>query len=79
MIELMLTTYDNPYDPFLQFDDWYAYDTRAGYHTCGFLARVVFTSENLSDLDQSIAINEAIEEIVRENVLGIYRKISKET
>lgn len=78
-IEYMLTTVDNPYDPFTQFDMWFAYDTRAGYHTAAFLARITKTSEDLSEADQSLAIQLAIEEIVEENVLGLYRKVSRGT
>jgi len=75
MAEHMLTTVDNPYDPFTDFDEWYAFDERAGYHTTAFLARVTKSSSELSDADQSLAIELAIDEIVRENVLGIYRKV----
>jgi len=77
--EWVLTTVDNPYDPFTQWDEWYAYDARLGYHTPSFLARVVATSDDLSDADQAIAIQFAIDEIVRENVLGIYRKVSRKS
>lgn len=77
MNESMLTTLDNPYDPFTQFDEWYAYDERAGYHTMAFLARIVRTSDELSEADQSVAIENAINEIVKENVLGIYRKVTQ--
>lgn len=72
----MLTTTDNPFDPFTQFDEWYAYDEALGYHTCSFLARIVKTSDELSEADQDFAIEEGIDEIVRENVLGIYRKVA---
>ena len=75
--EFALTTVDNPFDPFTQWDEWYAYDARQGYHTPSFLARIAFTSDDLSDADQASAIQSAIEEIVRENVLGIYRKVSR--
>lgn len=78
MDEHMLTTVDNPFNPFTQFDEWYAYDTAAGYHTISFLARIVRTSDSLSDPDQSLAIEQAIDEIVRENVLGVYRKVAKD-
>lgn len=71
----MLTTVDNPYNPFTQFDQWNAYDMGAGYHTLGFLARVAYTSPDLGQPDQDEAIELAIEEIVRENVLGIYKKV----
>jgi hypothetical protein len=75
--EWALTTVDNPFNPFTQWDEWYAYDARHGYHTPSFLARVALTSDDLSDADQAAAIDAAMNEIVRENVLGIYRKISR--
>lgn len=76
MKESMLTTVDNPFNPFTQYDSWYAFDQRMGYHTTEFLARIVKTSDELSETDQSIAIEDAIDEIVRENILGIYRKVT---
>lgn len=79
MIEHMLTTVDNPFDPFTQFDDWYAFDTKAGYNTSALLARVVVTSDELSEADQSAAIESAIDEIVRENVSGVHRKVQQQT
>jgi hypothetical protein len=73
----MLTTLDNPYDPFTRFDEWYQWDEAAGYHTTAFLARITQTSDELSDADQDVAIENAIDEIVQENVLGIYKKVSQ--
>lgn len=75
----MLTTVDNPYNPFTEFDLWYAFDEASGYHTSAFLARVLKSSENLSDADQDQALEDAIEEIVSENVLGLYRKVEEKT
>ena len=75
MAEHMLTTVDNPFNPFTHFNEWYAYDEAAGYYTLSFLARIAKTSDQLSEADQSLAIEYAIDEIVRENVLGIYRKV----
>lgn len=74
---LMLTTIDNPFDPFDQFNEWLMWDTKAGYYTPIYLARIVVTSDELSDADQQLAINDAIEEIVSHNVLGIYRKVTR--
>jgi hypothetical protein len=78
MVKTMLTTVDNPFDPFDDFKAWYAYDVSSGYHTCSFLARILNDSDQLSDADHDLAIVMAIDEIVSENVLGIYRKVSKE-
>jgi hypothetical protein len=75
MTRHMLTTTDNPFNPFLQFDSWYTYDEQAGYHTTSFLARIARTSPELSDADQDQAMEDAIEDICRENVLGLWRKV----
>jgi len=78
MPNFMLTTMDNPFNPFTQFDDWLVYDEQKGYNTCAYLARIVKTSEELSALDEEMAINSAIDEIISYNILGIYKKIAKQ-
>lgn len=78
MKESMLTTLDNPYDPFTQFDQWNAFDEAHGYYTCAYLARIVKTSPELSDADQRAEIENAIDSIVKLNVLGIYKKVTRE-
>jgi len=76
MAEHMLTTIDNPWNPFTHFEEWLHWDTAAGYHTTEYLARIAVFSDDLSEADQSLAIENAIDEIVEENVLGIYIKAS---
>jgi len=71
----MLTTVDNPYNPSTQFDEWYEFDVDAGYNTTSLLARIVKTSDELSEADQDAALEDAIDEIVKENVSGMHRKI----
>lgn len=71
----MLTTIDNPYDPFTHFDEWNAWDQAAGYHTNAYLARITRTSDELSDADHHLAIEWAIDEILHENITGLYRKM----
>lgn len=77
MNDVALTTIDNPYDPFTQFDEWYSFDTGKGYNTCGYLARIAKTSEDLSDFDNDLETRRAIDEIVSMNILGIYRKVER--
>jgi len=76
--ESMLTTIDNPYNPFTQFDEWYAFDVGKVYYTCAYLARVTKTSDSLSDLDESLAIEAAIDSIIDLNIIGLYTKVTKE-
>lgn len=77
LVEYMLTTVDNPFDPFDQFEQWLAMDTTLGYNTPGYLARIAMTSDDLSDIDQFLAIQEAMDEIVQENVFGVHRKVKR--
>jgi hypothetical protein len=73
----MLSTIDNPYNPFTHFEEWYAFDMQKGYNSCGYLARIARTSDELSELDNDIAIDTAIDEIVSLNILGIYIKVTR--
>lgn len=75
--EYMLTTFDNPFDPFTQWDEWYVWDRNAGYHTPGLLARLSYSSDEISDADQYLAIQRAIDEIARENVSGMHKKVKR--
>lgn len=76
MTEHMLTTVDNPFNPFHQFDEWMQWDVVAGYNTAGYLARVIKTSDELSDADESRVMEDAIDEIVRENLYGVHIKVT---
>lgn len=77
--ESMLTTLDNPYNPFTQYEDWNAFDSQVGYHTPEYLARIVVTSDALSPADQNDAIEQAIEEIVMFNLTGNYVRVTAST
>ena len=77
VVERMLTTVDNPFDPFTQFDEWYAWDTRAGYHTLSLLARVTRSSDEHSDADREQAEEAGIDEVVLYNVSGMHRKVER--
>lgn len=72
--EHMLTTSDNPWNPFTHFNEWYSWDMAHGYNTSGLLARVTKTSTDLSDADFERAIEDAIDEIVKQNVSGVFVK-----
>jgi len=77
-VESMLTTTDNPYDPFTQFDSWFAFDVTHGYHTLQYLADIVVTSDQLSEADQLLAQEQGIDEILEFNVNGMFKKVSRE-
>lgn len=73
----MLTTKDNPFDPFSQWDDWKRFDEDKGYFTCEYLARMANTSDEMSEADQELAILTAIYEII-EFQPDLYSTVTKE-
>ena len=77
MAKHMLTTIDNPYDPFTEFDEWLGFDESSGYFTSALLARVVMYSEELSEADQDLAIEYAINEIIKEDPTLKYTKLTR--
>lgn len=73
--QYMLTTPDNPFNPWTQFDEWYTYDSGVlKYDTLPLLARVARSSDELSEADQHVAINDAMDDIVS-MTHGFYRKV----
>ena len=72
--ECMLTTIDNPFDPFEQFTSWFLFDVEKGYNTCSYLARIVHLSEDFSQKEENEEVERAIDEILAINPLGIYKK-----
>lgn len=76
MIEYMLTTIDNPFDPFDQFDEWYNFDETKGYCTCGLIARIAKTSDSLPESMNLEEIYRAFDEIIDMNS-EFYKKIEK--
>ena len=77
MKKVMLTTIDNPYNPFDEFDKWFLYDVEKGYNSCGYLARIARTSEQFSDLENDEEIERAIDEIIQYDFRNIYVKVKK--
>ena len=76
-MKCMLTTVDNPFDPFTNWDEWYAYDEAKGYCTSGLLARIAKTSNELSEKEQNEDVEEAIDEILELFPDGMYKKLTK--
>ena len=72
----MLTTTDNPYNPYENFDSWYMFDMDKGYDTCSYLSRIAHTSDQLSPAENNLEIERAIDEIIKYDFTNLYKKIT---
>ena len=73
--QCMLTTFDNPYNPFTNFDEWNAFDNEKGYTTCGYLSRVADLPTDLSEEETKEGPEMAIDQIIEYDFLNIYKKV----
>ena len=79
MYECMLSTIDNPFDPFEQFTSWLLFDNEKGYNSCGYLARIVKLTDDMSQKEIDIEVERAIDEILTYDFLGIRTKVMRKT
>ena len=76
--DVMLTTYDNPFNPFEQFSSWFLFDVEKGYNTCSYLARIAKLSDEMSQQEEDEAVERAIDEIIKYDFMNIYKKVRKQ-
>ena len=74
MSATFVTTLDNPFDYWTQFDEWNAFDMEKGYNTCSYISRIANTSSEMSEKDYEDEVNHAVDEILRLNLTGNYVK-----
>lgn len=79
MAKCALTTFDNPYDPFEQFNSWYMFDMDKGYGSCSYLDRIARTSDALTEEENDREIERAIDEIIKYDFRNIYKKVTRQT
>lgn len=75
--ECMLTTIDNPFDPFTQFDSWFQFDIEKGYNSCSRVARIAKLSDDLSEEEANEETERAIDEIIKYDFMNIYKKVRR--
>lgn len=68
--EVRVTTVDNPYDPFNEWDDWLNYDMQQGYRTCERLASITALSEQLTDQENMEAVEDSIDRLIRTGAIN---------
>ena len=78
MKRVRLTTFDNPFDPFDQFNDWFNFDTEKGYNTCSYLGRIANSYTDSTELEEEKDNERAIDEIIKYDFLNIYKKVVRD-
>lgn len=81
---IYITTEDNPWNPFTNWDEWLSFDIQNHYYTCEKLARLTHYSETLPDTINTESILSAIDELISIGAINKngkfvkYKKVTKE-
>jgi hypothetical protein len=73
----MLTTIDNPFNPFEQFDEWLQFDIEKQYYSCSRLARIAKLTDDMTEREIAIETERAIDEIIKYDFTNTYKKVTK--
>lgn len=76
--QVAITTFDNPFDPFKEFESWFMFDVEKGYNTCSYLARIADITDSMSEQEANTEVERAIDEIIRYDFMNMYKKVKKE-
>lgn len=73
----MLTTLDNPFDPFDDFTSWYMFDCEKGHNTSSRLARVANIDSEMTQKEVDDEMDRAMDLIVKYDLEEKYIKVQE--
>ena len=73
-----ITTTDNPFDPFDDFNSWFMFDVEKGYYTCNKLARIANTTDDMTQQEEDEEVERAVDRLIEIDPLDIYIKVVRE-
>ena len=76
-MKTMLSTIDNPFNPFENFDSWFLFDVEKGYNSCAYLARITKMSDEFTEDEEAEEIERAIDEIIKYDCMNLYIKVTE--
>ena len=77
MTLVWVTTLDNPFNPFTEFDKWKEQDEELGYDTCSKLDRINGSTFELSNELNNIVLESSIDSMIRSFPFIDYIKVKE--
>lgn len=76
--QFMLTTIDNPFNPFDDFLSWLSFDKEHNYNCCEKLMRLAQLTDEMTSIEEEIEKERAIDTLIKYDFLNIYQKVERE-
>lgn len=72
-----ISTFDNPFNPFVDFENWFLFDCEKGYYSLNKLARLSKVDDSMSAKEEAKEVERAIERLIEIDPLNLYIKVYK--
>lgn len=76
--EYMLSTIDNPYDPFEEFTLWLMFDKEKGYDSCERLMRIAQISDDMTQKEIDEEVDRAMDILIEHDFTNTFKRVTKE-
>ena len=76
--QYLLTTLDNPYNPFVDFTSWYMFDCEKGHNTSSRLARIANINAEMTQKEREEEMDRVMDLIVKYDLEDLYVKGTEE-
>lgn len=76
-VQAAITTTDNIFDPFTEFDQWNNFDISKGYNSIARVDRYDISADDWPDVDKALAYEDAVDKVVALNITGNYKKVTR--
>ena len=76
--EVMISTVDNPFNPFDNFEAWRMFDIEKEHFSCERLARIINLSPDMSEHEEDVERERAIDEIIKYDPEDKFIKVVRE-
>ena len=73
----MLTTLDNPFDPFDDFNSWYMFDCEKNHNTSSRLARIANINSEMTQKEVDDEMDRAMDLIIKYDLEDKYIKVQE--
>jgi hypothetical protein len=60
----MITTFDNPYNPFDEFNLWLMFDKEKGYNSCERMMRLANITEDMTQIEIDAECDRAMDRLI---------------
>ena len=76
--EYMLSTYDNPYNPFEQFTLWLMFDKEKGYDSCERMMRLANITEGMTQKEIDEETDRAMNLLIELDFTNTFTRVTQE-